>query len=52
MAYKLLTDDETNAGSHCFYIAFPSHTLADFQGMSSVACKYKQWWVGVVFDVV
>ena len=51
VAYKRLSDDETSAGSHCFYVASPSYTLADLPGMSYVACKYdKQWWVGMVLE--
>ena len=51
MAYKLLTDDETSPGSHCFYVASPPHILTGFPGMSYVACKYdKQWWLRMVLD--
>ena len=36
MAYKRLSDNETSAVSHCFY----------------VACKCdEQWWVGMVLEV-
>ena len=50
VAYKRLSD-ETSAGSHCFYVASPSYTLADLPAMSYVACKYdEQWWVEVVLE--
>ena len=51
MVYKQLSDNETSAGSHCFYVAFLSYTLADLLSMSYVACKYdEQWWVGMVLE--
>ena len=49
MACKRLSDVETSAGSHCFYVASPSYTLAN--RLSYVACKYdEQWWVGMVLE--
>ena len=52
MADKLLTDNKTSVGSHCFYVVSPSYTVADFPGMSYVACIYdKQWWVRIVLNV-
>ena len=51
MAYIRLSNDDTSAGSHCFYVASPSYTLADLLGTSYVACKYdEQWWVGMVLE--
>ena len=51
MAYKQLCDDETSAGSHCFYVTSPSYTLADLPGMNYAACKYdEQWWVGMALE--
>ena len=51
MTYKRLSFNETSAGSHCFYVASPSYTLADLPAMNYVACKYdKLRWVGMVLE--
>ena len=51
VAYKRFFDDETSAGSHCFYVALPSYTLGDLPGMNYVAHKCdEQWWVGMVLE--